>query len=305
MPIAKRRLRRTKRVLLLLACVWLSVRVGLTVLASRDSPVTREVGERMTVLPGMASSNTSSDACLLIHGYALTPAEFEPLANRLIKSGFTVVAPWIPDHGASPKRLADGDPWSWAQEMGRHLHELKASHARVFVVGRSLGGTIAIDLASRYPVEGIVAINPLLLLKRYGPVRPETLYGFARFLTPYVPYLKSLNMSRPEMLHLAAGTSWVPTAQAIALSRYASEVHGRAERVRAPALVITSLRDRIVDPSSSGAFAERFSSKRVDRLELSRSGHIAQLDWDGPQVIEAVARFLEGLRSTPAGRTVQ
>jgi len=157
---------------------------------------------------------------------------------------------------------------------------------------------MAIDLASQYPVEGLVAINPLLWLKRYGPVRPEALYGFARFLTPYVPYLKSLNMSRPETLHLAAGSSWVPTAQATALSRYASDVHNRAERVRAPALVITSLRDRVVDPSSSAAFAARFASKRVERLELSRSGHIAQLDWDGPQVIEAVSSFLEGLRST-------
>jgi carboxylesterase len=182
--------------------------------------------------------------------------------------------------------------------MARNITDLRRRFGRVFVVGRSIGATIGVDLAAQGLVDGVVLINPFVFLKRHGSIKPESLYTFGRILTPYVPVLLSLNMSRPDTRHLALRYSWVPTSSGPLLSEYAWTVHLKAKGISTPALIITSSRDQIVDPSSSDVLAESFVADRVRRIVLPRSGHVAVLDWDGPQVVEAVTGFLQELGSS-------
>jgi carboxylesterase len=85
---------------------------------------------------------------VLVHGFTGTPYEVGYLGVRLANAGFTVHAPRLPGHGSSIAEL-DQTTWEdWADAVERALDELRGRCRRVAVVGQSLGGLLALHLAS-------------------------------------------------------------------------------------------------------------------------------------------------------------
>src|SRR5690606_14946115 len=85
---------------------------------------------------------------VLVHGFTGTPYEVSYLGARLAQAGFTVRAPRLPGHGTSVADL-DQTRWEdWAEAVERAADALRVRCRRVAVVGQSLGGLLALHLAS-------------------------------------------------------------------------------------------------------------------------------------------------------------
>lgn len=102
----------------------------------------------------------SGPPLLLIHGLGCSGRYFRQL-QRLLAADFTIYTPDLPGHGRSQK--PDDRMWQ--------LHELTDWVTKLItalglhqplVVGHSLGGGIAVDLAARYPtlIHGTVLLAP-------------------------------------------------------------------------------------------------------------------------------------------------
>ena len=87
-------------------------------------------------------------AVLLLHGIGDSSASWEPLIPRLAER-CTVVAPDLLGHGESDKPRADYSVAAYANGMRDLLEVLGVE--RVTVVGHSLGGGVAAQLAYQYP----------------------------------------------------------------------------------------------------------------------------------------------------------
>lgn len=103
----------------------------------------------------------AGDDVLLIHGATLTSHDmraslFEPLAER-----FHVVAIDRPGHGLSTRPAGDGSLARQAELVTEGVRELGLK--RPWIVGHSIGGALAIELALDAPdlVSGVLAINPI------------------------------------------------------------------------------------------------------------------------------------------------
>ncbi len=90
----------------------------------------------------------SGPVVLLIHGMAGSMATWDRVIPALAKE-FTVVAPDLPGHGRSEKLVHDLSLGGMASTLRDLLVAL--GHDRVTVVGQSLGGGIAMQLAYQYP----------------------------------------------------------------------------------------------------------------------------------------------------------
>ncbi|MBD3220720.1 alpha/beta fold hydrolase [bacterium] len=100
---------------------------------------------------------------LLVHGTDQTPAHMVPLARVMHEAGLTVHGLLLADYGHG----VTGGPearWRATLQQVRHGHRLLADSCRdVYVLGSGFGAALALHLASRERVAGLVLIAPAIV----------------------------------------------------------------------------------------------------------------------------------------------
>ncbi len=104
----------------------------------------------------------AGEPVLLIHGHTLDHRVWEGVAPILEGAGRRVIAPDLRGHGLSSRPDHGYHPSVHAADMGAVLDD--AGVARAAVVGFSLGGGIALEMALAAPgrVESLVLASPVL-----------------------------------------------------------------------------------------------------------------------------------------------
>jgi esterase/lipase len=108
-------------------------------------------------------------ACLLLHGFTGNPAEMENLALFLRRHGCAVAVPQLPGHAMRPEDLCGVSYRAWLAASENAFHQLQQQHEKVFVIGLSMGGTLALHLAAHHQFAGVVTLAAALRL----PLRLE------------------------------------------------------------------------------------------------------------------------------------
>src|SRR5262245_26067441 len=137
---------------------------------------------------------------LLCHGFTGTPQSLRPWAEHLAAAGLTVSLPRLPGHGTTWQEMNLTRWPDWYAEIDRALTKLRERCPEVFVMGLSMGGTLALRLAEERPdeVAGLVLVNPSLLT-----TRPDRhLLPALRLVLPSVPPIAS-DIKKPGVTELA------------------------------------------------------------------------------------------------------
>jgi carboxylesterase len=235
-------------------------------------------------------------AVLVLHGFTANPIGTRPLGQRLADAGHRVEVPCLPGHGTTPRDLATTRYADWYGAAERLLDHLAATADAVVVVGHSMGGTIALDLAARRPttVAAVVTINPQVL------DRPGLLAAVAPLVARVVPYLpRSLaglptdDFVRDDVEEHAYGV--IATRAAQSLLAELPRVRAQLIDVTQPLLVVRSRVDHTVDPANARAVLELSGSPDRDELVCERSYHVPQLDRDAELVEDEILAFLDAV----------
>jgi carboxylesterase len=235
---------------------------------------------------------------LVLHGFTGSPVSVRPLAERLSKRGFAVEMPRLPGHGTRPLDLLPTRYADWRAEALAALTRLRARTQQVFVVGLSMGGTLALDLATTEVVDGVVTINaPILergglivklapIFEKLIPIAPASAAGLTK---------NDIKKGGDEDAY-----TWVGVAAGNSLVRALPQVRARLKNLTCPLLVIHSRDDHSVPTDNSKVLPSLVGtpSPSVAVLELRDSYHLATLDNDLPLIDERVASFAENLMKT-------
>jgi len=107
-------------------------------------------------------------AIFLLHGFFSTPEEISSVANILADNGFTVYCPCLPIYSsyeeASLINFCKADYREWKKEAETAFLNLKKEFDKVYVGGHSCGSNLAIILASKHKVEGIISLGTAIYL---------------------------------------------------------------------------------------------------------------------------------------------
>ena len=250
----------------------------------------------MPVMPGAEPFHHDGGptGALLCHGFTGTPQSLRPWAEHLAGAGLSVALPRLPGHGTS---LAEANltHWEdWYAELDRALTLLRERCDDVFVMGLSMGGTLAIRLAEERgaDVAGLVLVNPSLLTKR-----PDRfLLPVLRWVLPSVPGIAS-DIKQDGPVELAYDR--VPVKAAYQLSRLWVTTRGDLDRVTQPILVFRSTVDHVVEPDSCVMLQEKVTSADISEVLLEDSYHVATLDNDATTIFEGSLDFVRRLARTP------
>lgn len=230
---------------------------------------------------------------LLCHGFTGTPQSLRPWGEALAAAGLTVALPRLPGHGTTLEE-ANLTHWEdWYAELDRALTLLGERCDEVFVMGLSMGGTLAIRLAEEHgaDVAGLVLVNPSLLTKR-----PDRfVLPLVRWLLPSVPGIAS-DIKKPGMTELAYGR--VPVKAAYQLSRLWVTTRTDLAKVTQPILVFRSSEDHVVEPDSCVMLLAKVSSTDFREVVLEDSYHVATLDNDAETIVAGSLDFVRRLART-------
>ncbi len=224
---------------------------------------------------------------LVCHGFTGTPQSMRPLGEALHRAGYTVRGPLLPGHGVSAAAMAETGARDWTGAVERSFAELRARCARVFVAGLSMGGALALYLAGRHPdeVAGVVAINAVVELNDaelasmvFDPAMAATVPGIGSDIKD----ASARELAYPE----------VPVRCFGELHALVGVTRALLSRVQCPALIVTSREDHVVPPANEAVIAGRIGSRRVERLWLENSFHVATLDHDRELIEAAAVRFV-------------
>jgi carboxylesterase len=245
----------------------------------------------MTELPLMPGAEPWSHpggpvGVLCLHGFTGNPVSMRPVAEAFAGAGFSVELPRLPGHGTTiDDMLTTGWP-EWSTEAEDALQRLIQRCERVVVAGQSMGGTLALWLATMYAhINGIVCINPAT------QPQPDDVLDMARGMhhegTTVLPGGPS-DVADPNAVESAyPGT---PLEPLFSFMHALSHLQYEYGQIRCPMLLLTSRNDHVVDPVQSDYLAEHAGGP-VERVMLERSYHVATLDYDRDVVTERAIEF--------------
>jgi len=113
-------------------------------------------------------SNGNTAVVLCLHGFTGYPGEMSYPASRLKEAGFDVRVIRLSGHGTCGKDFSNSGVEDWRRQACDEWKNLSSQYDQVFILGHSMGGLLALDLAVRYPVERIALMAPLIGIRKPG-----------------------------------------------------------------------------------------------------------------------------------------
>ncbi len=145
-----------------------------------------------------AGDDEIQGSVVLLHGLAANKKIMSYLAEAFALQNLRVFVPDLPGHGRTQGPFSFSRATSCTESLVRQL----AAHgaidpARTILAGHSMGGALAVLVAARVPVAGVIAISP-------APMRPAG--AVPEFMLP----LDNPPPTPPETLAISA--AWEPSA---------------------------------------------------------------------------------------------
>ncbi len=264
-----------------------------------------------TLSPGLTihyleENATGTPTVLLLHGLGGTGGSWQRHSNWLAQAGYRVLAPDMRGFGQSsyPGRTSIA---LLAQDMAQLLQRVGAMPAHV--VGISLGGTVAQQLALDHPA----LVGSLVLVNTFARLRPDGLRSWLYFLMR-LALVHTLGLGvqarlvgrtmfpgpdqeqqRRELYNQVIRAN-VHAYRGTMRALWAFDVERRLAEIRVPTLIITGDQDSTVSPRNQRTLVEGIPGAR--QVVVANANHAVPLDQ--PESFERVLReFLDGLRPSP------
>lgn len=128
-------------------------------LATDQGEVVAIFGEALDASGGRLADPSARPALVFFYGNAMCAAYCEPLLEQFRRLGLNVMIPDYPGYGMSRGEPSELGCRAAAEACYQNLLDRGFSADRILVGGWSLGGAVAIDLASRKPAAGLFAFS--------------------------------------------------------------------------------------------------------------------------------------------------
>lgn len=221
---------------------------------------------------------------LVIHGFTGSTQSMRPLGEAYAEKGYTVCGPRLKGHGTHYEDMEQTTYQDWIASVEEGYAWLKERCDTIFVTGLSMGGTLTLYLAEKYPdIKGIIPINAAVDIPSMEEMNTAQ---EPRFLDAIGSDIK-----KPDVKELSYERT--PLQSVKEILKLMDEVRNRLDRVTCLCIHFCFGNRPCGSPLNSQLILEQISSEEKTLQYMPDSYHVATLDHDQGMIIEKTLEFLE------------
>jgi carboxylesterase len=221
---------------------------------------------------------------LISHGFMGTPQSVHFLGETIADYGYTVYAPRLKGHGTHENDLENCRYEEWFESLEEGYEWLALRCTDVFVIGQSMGGTLTLHLAHKYPdIKGIMLINAALSVPAFHHLEGKS---EPRFVEEGPPDIKMEDVY--EITYDKAPLKAIHQLQAIMKC-----TPPLLPAIKTPALCFKSIDDHVVPAENTDYIFEQIGSSRKELVSLHHSYHVASMDYEKQWIATRCRQFIQ------------
>lgn len=227
---------------------------------------------------------------LLIHGFTGTPDEMRGLGEFLSKNGITSIGILLPGHGTDINDMLKVRWQDWGTSVKESINELKESCNKIFLIGLSMGGTLALHSAVTpdEKIKGIVIMNtPVFSLSNYLVKLVPVFKYIIRFAKKKGKSVKDVLMEQN-----IAGYNKNPLHGVAELLKLMKNVRKELSLVKIPVIIMHSKLDPTVSWKNAKKIYENIGSIDREIVYFYNSYHVLTMDNDKEEVFKSAYNFI-------------
>lgn len=213
---------------------------------------------------------------LLIHGFTRSCKHLIELSRYLLEKNISVVAPRLAGHGTTLEDLMETNCYDWLRSAEQGLKTLRKNVKNVYILGDSFGGNLAINLAAKNKISGLILIG--------APVRIKREILIKTLLPPVKLVRKYYNKSR--LRHDIFGQftemgsySKIPLSNLRQLLKFINEeTEKNLRKIHASTLIAQATHDRIVNKKSAKLIYDYLNSDNKEIFLVNTKSHSLLID---------------------------
>jgi carboxylesterase len=251
---------------------------------------------------GFVLERDAAPAILLLHGAGDTPQTLRYLAAYLHARGYHVDVPLLPGHGRNVREFTNVTADALTIAAKDCYAALKVSHDWVGVIGLSMGGALAIQLAAEHPELPALGLAAPYLEMPSRVARGARLSWLWGPVVPLVASTEGLSILDPSERdqNLAYG---VFTAGALrALYETVRRASDASPRVRAPTLVVQSREDNRISVAAAERSFAKLGAKEKRLQWITGASHVITVDFGREHVFDLLASWMDEHREGRVSR---
>lgn len=250
----------------------------------------KEIGE-----PFVLYKAEFTTGIVISHGYKSSPSEIRVLAEYLHTLGINVYGVRLSGHGTVSEDLRDSTWEMWYDSFNRGFAAMQQVSKKLFLLGFSTGGLLAIVAAQRKlnKIDGLIVINAALELQdiRVNYLVP-TLNKLNNFLSIFHADLDYVE-TEAEFPEFNYKRNYIKSLDQLRLLM--QECQGALPHIVVPTLVIQGKDDPVVKAESAKRIINEISSTDKELKEFDFSRHVIVLGEGKEKVFQAVYNFIQRL----------
>jgi len=227
--------------------------------------------------------------CNLIHGLTGTPKEVRKMGEYLNSKGFTTLGIRLAGHAIHPNDLIRTRWQDWLASVEDGIHLLRAYCDRIFLVGLSLGGILALVSGAHNQIDGIIAMSTPYSLPNDWRLK------IAKPISVLFPWI---NKAKSETLDKEAAKNHVdypryPTRSIAEVYTLTKILHQSLTHIHCPVLLINSKADKTVPYEQADEFERQIPPGLVSKILIEKSGHVITEDIEKQTVFTECIKFMQ------------
>lgn len=227
---------------------------------------------------------------LILHGFTGSRATVAPLVPVAEALGMPWSLPQLRGHWTRPEDLEGVTYQDMLADALAAFDQLRAEVDQVVVVGLSVGGKIALDVATRRKLAALAVIAPALRyanpLVRFAPL-------IARVQKEFGGGDPHGGFSDPRYAEGIDNYSRFPTATFLTILGAVPSIEKRLPQIVVPVLVIGARNDKVVQPAAAQMVYDRIGSRDKKIVWFEKSGHEMLVDCEAQAVCSQIETFAQ------------
>ena len=230
---------------------------------------------------------------LLLHGWSSSPQEFNPdyvpsTAKYLNDLGYTVYVPLRLGHGTNPEDFAKLHWEDWDKDAMEHFDLFAREVDQIVVGGMSMGGQLALKIATERPVLGIILMGTPIFMN----------------LDPFFRVWAWMNRKNSKMIHKRyfqrdreiakkkVHYSQYPASHLYENAKVSWEIRKILAQIKVPVLIMHSTTDNVINPVSAKYLFSKIGSKDKTLFWVKNSYHSFTCDRNSGVANKAMGDFI-------------